>query len=194
MGKSAEIEGTGTKEIAKQIEAYTFQVKAIAWQVLISIFVTVAVYFLGAGNYSLFFICLGLAGVFFIAVVVDYLGIRFNIISRERGMNTSELRWFRTLVRDKKYVDAERFLKAMTDATPKQKSELINALVLLKKFESIIQKKNLSETQLRKIASSNGLTLLAERYRMTDKELEIMIYAVSNYKSQALLEEKEIIS
>ena len=182
MSTIRESERAGTKEITRQIEAYTFQVKAIAWQILISLAVTIAVYFLGAKEYNFFFIALGFAGVFFIGVVIDYSKVRFNIVSRERGMSTSELKWFWTIVRGKSYIDAMKFLKSMNDSTAAQKAELLNTIILLQKFEGLIKKKNLSKKQVKKIAKDNGYAIPDEYYKMSLKSLEAMIKIIGEIR------------
>lgn len=180
---SKEVE-TGTREITKQVESYEFQVRAIAWQILISLSITLGVFFLGEGNYILFLVGLFVGMVFFAIVVMDYRKIKLNIISRERGMKPAELRRFRILMRSKRYEDTKRFLNNLSDIAPGQKADYFRKMDLSRKLDRMVAEKRISIGSLERMARENGFKLQRDYYKMRVQELEAIVGEVGRMRME----------
>lgn len=171
------------KEIGKQMESYNFQVRAIAWQILISLFISVAIYFLGAKEYALFFLFLTMGCAFFLIVVVDYRRIKYSVISRERGLTLDQLRHFRRLIVEKKYEYAIKFL-SVVDKNATGKDELIKKVRLLMRFEKLIAAKKISWEDLDEAARNRNYKISrnymsGDYFTISIKELEAILKSLN---------------
>lgn len=170
-----------TKEISRQIEFYNFQVRGIAWQILITLFISVSVFFLGAQNYVFFFLFLLVSGVFFVIIVMDYLNIKYSVISRERGMSLEQLKYFRGLIRGGEYEEAIKFLRVVDKNAP-GRDELVRKVKLIIQFESLIRAKKISWKELDNAARSRN-------YRISRNYMSGDYFTISVKELGAILKE-----
>ena len=115
-------------------------------------------------------------------IVLDYLKVKYSVISRERGMSLEQLKYFRRLILEGSYEDAIKFL-SVADKNLAGRADLIKKVRLLIQFEARIKANKISWKDLDEEARKRNYKLTrnymsGDYFTIPVKEIEEMLKAL----------------